>query len=71
VGMMNYDYEYNMRFTDPGYYITLGCEGDTMKNAQQLLDTFRIRGIAIVGNVYFYNMQDLRHFMFYWKASRA
>jgi hypothetical protein len=69
--MMDYDYDYTMRFTNPGYIVHVGCGGDTMSKADLLMNTLGIDGIAVVGNVYFYNMQDMRHFMFYWKASGA
>jgi hypothetical protein len=67
--VMNYDYDYEMRITDPGYVVEVGMERDTMRVAQEMMDTLSIRGIAIVGRLHFYTMQDMRQFMFYWKAN--
>jgi hypothetical protein len=66
---MDYDYDYEMRITDPAYVVEVGMERDTMRVAQEMMDTLGVRGIAIVGRLCFFNMQDMRQFMFYWKAN--
>ena len=66
---MSYDYDYETRFTDPGYIVKVGMAEGVMQTAQEMMDTLGINGMAIVGNLCFNNMQDMRQFMFYWKAN--
>ena len=67
---MDFDYEYETRISDPAYFIKVGYpyEG-VMVKAQALMETLDIRGFAIIGKFYFFTMQDMRQFMFYWKAN--
>lgn len=66
--VMDYNYDYTTRIADPAYVVEVGCERNTMRDAQQMMYTLGVKGIATVGRLHFYTMQDMRHFMFYWMA---
>lgn len=67
---MDYEYDFKMRVSDPGYVVEVGTDNLAMYKADELMQTLGLNGIAVTGNVYFYNLQDLRQFMFYWLAAK-
>ncbi len=49
---MDYNYDYTTRIADPAYVVEVGCERDTMRDAQQMMYTLGVKGIATVGRLH-------------------